>query len=287
MNSKGKHNKIKNTGLLYECLLRQVTVDVLNGQEKSKSLEIIKKFFNENTEIGRELTLYNVLYNQSFKSDKKADFLITETVNEYRKLNKQDIRREKYNLIKTIKENYNTKDFLSSRIVEYKVYASIYRLFEYYDKLKPQEKTETYFTILEHITDMDKKNKPIQISEFAKSKEVLRKDEDVRILSYKILLEKFNKKYNSLDVDQKELLRAYINNISNVNSLREYIEDKVKPLKTKLQKKSSVVKDKVVRIKLKECISLLNNFNKDNKNVGDKEVISLMRYYELLKELKG
>ena len=125
-----KHSKIKNTGLLFEFLTRQVTADVLSKEKKSKSISIIKHRFNEKTELGKELTLYNILVNKKFNIDKKADFLISEVLTQRNKINNLKLRREKYNLIKEIKESFEISQLLSSKIKNYKIYASIYKLFE-------------------------------------------------------------------------------------------------------------------------------------------------------------
>jgi len=285
--NKTKHSKVKNTGLLFEFLLRQLTVDVLNGNKNSGALNLIKKRFNENTELGKELRLYNALLITNFKSDKKADFLIAETIGSRKKLNNSLLKRERYNLIKEIKQKFNISNFLSSRVNDYKIYASIYKLFENNSSMNPEEKTEVYFNILENVTSNSKKESNIQFSSLIKNKDKIKED-DIRILSYKILLEKFNKKYSTLDKFQKSLLRAYINNVSNTNSLKEYIAEKIPYVEKEIKKYSRNIKDKVVKIKLKESINLLGELvsNKNKKLVDDKIVVSFMRYYELLKELK-
>lgn len=283
-----KHHKIKNTGLLFEFLVRQLTVDVLNKVDDSPSLRMIKKRFSENTELGKEFQLYNILLTKKFKSDKKADFFITETLNMSSKINRQKLRREKYNLINDINNNYNLNDLMSSRIDNYKLYASIYKLFESNEGMSPYDRTEIYFTLVEHVTDVSSVD-DIKLSSISKYNTLLNDDADVRILSYRILLEKFNNKYKSLDNNQRDLLKAYINNISNVNSLKEYINGKIPSLKKELKHHSKSVTDQVVKIKLKESIHSIDKFCKINNkvnNVKDSAVIQLMRYYELLKELK-
>ena len=151
---KVKHNKIRNTGLLFEFLLRQITSDVLNKDQKSKAVEIVKQKFNENTELGKELALYNILITKKFKSDSKADYFINEVMKTRSDLNNSTLRREKYNLIKEIQSNYNLQKFMSSKVPNYKTYASIYKLFEY-KTLSPDEKTESFFNIVEHVTTED------------------------------------------------------------------------------------------------------------------------------------
>ena len=284
-NNKLKHSKIRNTGLLYEFLLRQITSDILDNKKikSNKSISVIKEFFNNKTELGKELSLYNILLNKKYKSDKKAEFFVNEVISERKKINNSTLRREKYNLIKSLKENYDLNKFLSSKINDYKVYASIYKLFEY-NSISPADKTETHFNLVEHITT---NNDSIKLSETIGGASIPQ-DEDLRILTYKTLLEKFNNKYDKLNLPQKSLLRTYINNVSNTNPLVEYIERVSPAIKKELIKYSKNVQDDVVKIKLKEAIKSIDTFcgiGKTN-SVKDSVVIQTMRYMELLKELK-
>ncbi len=280
---KVKHNKIRNTGLLFEFLLRQITSDVLNKNNNSKAVSIVKEKFNENTELGKELALYNILITKKFKSDSKADYFINEVMKTRDDLNNSTLRRERYNLIKEIQSNYNLQKFMSSKVPNYKTYASIYTLFEYNKSLSPDQKTESFFNIVEHVTTNDKS---IKLSETVTT---LPDDEDLRILTYKTLLEKFNQKYTKLSGAQKNLLREYINNVSNTNSLKDTLKEIVKGLKEDLKKHSKNLQDKVVKIKMTEAIKSINKFcGIDDKSdvVKDSYVIQTMRYLELLKEVK-
>ena len=279
---KVKHNKIRNTGLLFEFLLRQITSDVLN-KNNGPAVKIVKEKFNENTELGKELALYNILITKKFKSDTKADYFINEVMKARDNLNNTVLRRERYNLIKEIQSNYNLQKFMSSKVPNYKTYASIYTLFEYNKSLSPDQKTESFFNIVEHVTTNDTS---IKLSETMKA---LPDDEDLRILTYKTLLEKFNQKYTKLSADQKNLLREYINNISNTNSLKDTLKEIVKGLKNDLKLHSKNLKDEVVKIKMTEALKSMNEFcglNNKSNVVKDEYVIQTMRYLELLKELK-
>ena len=280
-NNKLKHSKIRNTGLLFEFLLRQITADVLNKKDKSSASKMIKEKFNERTELGKELALYNILINKKFNNDKKADYFINQVLDERRKLNSTSLKREKYNLIKELKDNYDLQKFLSSKVRNYSVYASIYKLFEYRN-ISPVDKTESHFNLVEHVTTSNKTNIESSLSA------VLPKDEDLRIITYKTLLEKFNSKYSNLNYPQKSLLRAYINNISNTNSLKEFIQ-KIRPvIKKELKQHSNKLQDEVVKIKMNEAIKSIDNFCGTGKTkiVKDSVVVQTMRYMELLKELK-
>tara|TARA_Y100000996_G_scaffold20468_1_gene15035 strand:- start:1465 stop:2340 length:876 start_codon:yes stop_codon:yes gene_type:complete len=281
MRNKLKHSKVRNTGLLYEFLLRQITADVLNKSGTSKAVNIVKQKFNENTELGKELALYNILISKKFTSDRKADFFINEVLTQRRSLNKSALRREKYNLIKQLKETYDLQKFLSSKVPNYKLYASIYKLFEHKD-LSPDEKTESHFNIVEHVTTIEKS---VKLSENIS----LPDDEELRIIAYRTLLERFNSKYTKLSSTQKKLLKEYINNVSNTSSLKDTLREIVTNLKKDLKTHSKSLKDKVVKIKMNEAIKSVDKFcglSDNSKNVKDSYVLQTMRYLELLKELK-
>tara|TARA_B100000902_G_C27231153_1_gene874890 strand:+ start:519 stop:1397 length:879 start_codon:yes stop_codon:yes gene_type:complete len=283
MQSKTKHSKIRNSGLLFEFLLRQITLDVLDKKTSSNAVKMIKENFNENTELGKELSLYNVLLNTKFKDDKRAEFFINEVLQQRNKLNNSKLRRERYNLIKVIKENYDSTKLFSTKVKNYKLYATIYKLFEF-SQLSPEEKTESFFNIVEHITTKD----TIKLSETIGGSPIP-EDSDLRILTYRTLLEKFNAKYSKLNKNQKNLLREFINNVSNTNSLKETIQVIVSELKKDLTHYKKNLKDDVVKIKMNEAIKSIDKMCgiEDNSSVvKDKFVLQTMRYLELLKELK-
>ncbi len=285
MGKKLKHSKIKNTGILYELLTRQITVDVLNGKD-SKAVDIVKDTFNENTCLGRELQLYKLLTEKNYKSENKANHLIEIVVNSRKRISNAKIKNEKYNLIKKINESFDTKDFFNGRIPNYKLLASIYNVFQSEssrEEYNAEQVLNSKFTVLEHITNTnmntnDKQDKII--------KEYSQNDKDLRLLTYKILVDKFNKKYKSLDESQKGLLKNYINNISNTNQMRQFVNEEVKSVRKELQYHLPRVKDKVTKIKLYEAIKQIVNLTK-GRVIEEKQVLSLMRYYELVKEINN
>ena len=283
MSSNTKHSKIRNTGILFELLTRQITVDVLNNNKKAQAAKILKEFFNKKTQLGKEYELYKVLTTENYKSEIKANHLVDAVISTRQKLNNSQLKREKYNLIKEIKRNYNVSDFFMARIPNYKVNASIFKLFNSNQNENPAQKTENRFTIVEHITrkTISSKKKEKAITEGYKKQE-----KDLRLLAYGILVEKFNKKYSSLSKSQKKLLREYINNISNTNSLKELVETETLRVKSKLQSFLPKVDDKVTKIKLKEAINQAEALMK-GRIVEDKQVVTLMRYYQLVKELEN
>jgi len=279
-----KHNKIKNTAILYELLSRQITVDVLNGTEGPKSVKIFKEFFNKKTEMGKEYELYSILLEKKYKNDSHASQLVEAVVKSRRKLSNRRLNNEKFNLIKTIKENYDIKEFFNTRLPNFKIMASVYKLFGTEtgkEDFGPVQRTDSVITISEHIVQNTNKahSSSSLVKEFSEQKK------DLRLLSYQLLVDKFNSKYKSLNESQKNLLKEYINNVSNTNSLKEFIDNEVIKIKRALKALLPKVNDKITKIKLTEAIDYTDEATK-GKIVKDKHVVALMRYYELIKEIK-
>jgi|TARA_B100001964_G_scaffold58165_1_gene65915 hypothetical protein len=285
MTRKLKHSKIKNTSILFELLTRQITADVLNDK-KSQSVAIMKKYFNEKTELGKELQLYQILSEKHYSTEDRATQLLETVLKSRKRLSNTVLRREKYNLIKQIKETYSVNDFFNGRISNYRLLASIYKVFQSEtsnDIFDPEHTVNSKFTILEHITT---KRTNVSVKQNKIIESYKEKDKDLRLLTYQILVDKFNSKYKTLDESQKVLLKKYINNISNTNSLREFIDSESIGIMKELKKQLPKVKDKITKIKLTEAVNQIDNLTK-GRVVKDKQVLTLMRYYELIKELKN
>ena len=276
---KVKHSKYKNTGILFELLTRQLTSDTITGNQ-TKSLSFLKKHFNSKTELLKEYKIYHTLSTKKYNKDSQATMLIETLIDAHRKLNKSQLRREKYNLIKDIKENYDINNFFNSKISNYKIMASIFNLLEN-KKATAISIVNSKVTLLEHITEksISKKKNPI-IENYNKQ------DKDTRLLTYKVLLEKFNSKYSGLEENQKTLLKEYVNSVSNSPSLKSYINQEIKEVKKELTKYSKKVEDKTIAIKLNETKSLIKPLCKKS-SVHDDNVINLLNYYELVNELKS
>ncbi len=275
-----KHSKFKNTGVLFELLVRQVASDTLNNND-SKAIPIIKKYFAKSTELAKELNLYQTLVKEKFANESKAGHLIDAVSTAKAKLNQTVINRQKYNLIKEIKNTYVLEDFFKTKVSNYKTLAAIYKLFEYTIADSPVESVNNRYTLIEHITRKDvKKVAPLnEMSSFIKQ------DKEVRLLSYKILVDRFNEKYSDLNEGQKSILRNYINAVSEGTELKSFIGEEVSKLQKSLKSLTSKVDDKVVKIKLSEVSNLLSEIA-SAKTVKDTHILSLLRYHELVKELK-
>jgi hypothetical protein len=279
-----KHNKLRNTGILFELLVRQITADTLSGGE-SKAIPILKKYFTR-TELGREYKLYEILNKNSRLSESKANVIIDTIVETSKNLNKSALRKQKYNLIKEIKNNYNLEDFFKTKIPNYKVYASLYTLLELYGDgkiLNPNQVITNKINILEYLTSSKVNEKEVKDNIF---EELKKQDKDVRILTYKILLEKFNNKYTNLNLNQKLVLKEFINSVDNTPKLKEFYNTKINDIKRNIIVLAEKVTDKATQIKLKELPNLLVELNK-NQQIDSEEVLNLLQYYELLEELNN
>jgi hypothetical protein len=282
-----KHSKFKNTGVLFELLVRQITLEILNGDSTERAKEIIKEFFKNGTELNRELRLYELLLKERYNSESNAEKFV-ETVCEAReKLNDKKLSKEKYELVKKINESFDINQFLASPILNYKVLASIYKVFE--SKKEQNYDIKDIFnskiTLIENIISKPILNQ-IKNEDNALVESYKKQDKDIRLLTYKILVDNFNKKYSNLNDIQKKLLKEYINNVNNTSKFKDYVVSETPKIISELKSINKSIKDSITKIKLTETIAVLEK-QKVGKVVSDNMVSSLMLSYELIKELKS
>ena len=279
-----KHSKFKNTGILFELLVRQIASDTVSGKD-SAAINLVKKYFSK-SELTKEHKLYQALTNTKALTESKAESLITATLEISSRLNRSALRKEKYNLIKDIRESYDIEEFFKSKINNYAQYAAAYSLIEAHNSLEfvePTQVIENKVTLLEHITRKEVNKADVTdrvLEEYAKM------DKGTRILAYKMLLEKFNEKYGDMSSAQKSVLKEYINNISNTVKLREFVNESYVAIKSQIAQLSKTVADKTTQIKLTEIVNLLRPLDK-NQNVKDDNIIALLQFHQLIDELKS
>jgi len=279
-----KHSKFKNTGILFELLVRQIASDTVSNKD-SAAIGLVRKYFGK-SELAKEYKLYQTLIQPKSLSEAKAETFINATLEASSRLNKTTLRKEKYNLIKDIRENYDIEEFFKAKINNYKQLAAVYNLIEAHnssDFVEPQHLIDNKITLLEHITrkEVNKEGVKDRVME-----EFNNMDKGTRILAYKMLLEKFNSKYATLSDRQKLTLKEFINNITNTTKLRDFVNKNFATITEEINKLIPTVADKTTQIKLAEVVNLLHPLDK-TQNVKDENIVSLLQYYQLIEELKS
>ena len=283
MHKKAKHSKFKNSGVLFELLTRQITSDILAGRDESFTKNLMFRYFNESKELGKEFQLYNFISSQSSKNPQTADRILDVVLQTRSKIDARELNKQKYNLVKEIKEQYNIDEFLKNKIPNYKLHASVYKLFENQNlnevKFGVEELVEARECVIESLTkDKKSDSQPLDIYDSQPA--------EVRLLAYKFLIENFNKKYSNLLPDQKRLLKEYITNVSNTNKFTEFVNVEYKRVSEILKEYiSSINNNEVIKIKLNETITQLSSKNVVGL-VKENQLTSLLTAYELVEELK-
>lgn len=277
-----KHSKYRNTGILFELLVRQTTSDLINNQD-SKAVKILKKYFT-NTELGKEYSLYSAITTSPKLSEAKAEMLISTVLEQYNKLDREKINKSKYNLIKEIKQNYNLDNFFKAKIDNYKPFASIYTIFEsqHIKTIDTKQVLLNKINLFEHVTQSSlNSSAPKSLVQ-----EFMKEDKEIRLLAYKILVEKFNNKYQNMSERQKDILKEYITNVSDTKNLKDYLNDQLISIKNELVSIKESSKDKVIKIKLDEVIKFINPI-KENQTIKDETITGILQYCDLIDELKN
>ena len=278
-----KHSKYKNTGILFELLVRQITADTLKGGD-SPAISILKEYFVK-TSLGREYKLYESILKSKVLNEGRANIVISTILESSQKFNRASLRKQKYNLINEIKKHYNLDVFFGSKIKNYKELAALYTLIEGYNADEASDSNqliENKITLLEHLTKQEVKEEVVKEDVL---KEFQTYDKDLRILTYKVLLEKFNSKYENLSKEQKQVLKEFINSVDSTPGLRDFYNSKIVELKSTLAEVNKNVKDKATQIKIQEVAKYLVELNKTAK-VSNDNLVDLLQYFELVKEIK-
>lgn len=274
-----KHSKYKNTGLLFELLVRQITTDTLDNTN-SPAIKTLKKYF-VNTELGKEYKIYEQLSNFKNLSETKSELVISSLLEAASKLDRAQIKKQRYNLIKEIKKSYDVEKFFKAKVNNYKIYAALNNLIENQNSknITPEDTINNKMTLLEHLV-----KEPVKTKQDTLMEEYIEYPKDVKILTHRIMLEKFNEKYDNFSPDQKAILKEVVTSIDNTSKLRDYYNTKIEEIKKDIVSKISEIEDKVLIIKLEEVIKYANPISK-TKRVSNDDIVNLLQYSELLNNL--
>lgn len=280
-----KHSKYRNTGLIFELLVKQVAADTLDNKD-SAAIAIIKKHFASKTSLAKEYKLYEFITKNRNVNQSKAEAIVSTITEISRKLDQKSLKNQKYDLISDIKENYNIEDFFAIPVREYKPLAALYCLLEAQnnsDVVNPQVLVDNKTTILEHLTSAPQKEEDVKdtlIEDYSKY------DKDLRLLTFKILLEKFNDNYKDLLPEQKRILKEFITSVSSGTKLRKICNEELENIAKEVKTLAAKVTDEVIKIKLDEVSKAITPISNKEK-ITDSHLINLMQYYDLVNELRS
>lgn len=279
-----KHSKFRNTGLIYELLIKQIAADTLENRP-SPAIKILKKYYSGKSFLAKEYKLYEYITKNKGIGRDKAETVLSTITEISRKLDQASIKNQKYNLIAEVKQSYNVEHFFSAKVRDYKALAALYCLLEAQNNselVDPQIFVDNKTTILEHLTEEVQDKGDVRQSLI---EEYSNYEKDLKLLTYKILLEKFNKKYATLLPEQKKILKEFITSVDSTTKLREYVNSALENVKLQLTELTKEVQDDIIRIKLNEVVENITPVS--NKEKVDTETLAiLMQYYELIKEIK-
>ena len=278
-----KHSKYKNTGLIFELLVKQIAADTLSRKD-SPAVKIMKKFYTGKSSLVREFRLYEYILKNKGVSQQKSETILSTITEISLKLDREAVKKQKYDLIAEIKNSYDLDEFFSMKVRDYKALAALYCLMEAQnaDLADPQTLVDNKMTVLEHLTESKQNEEDVKdalVEEYAKY------DKDLRLLTYKILLEKFNGEYGNLLPEQKTILREFINASDSQVKLRTLINEELEKISLAVEEMKTKVKNDIAKIKLDEVAKTIKPLTKQTR-VNDSHIVNLLQYYELVSELK-
>ena len=278
-----KHSKYRNTGLIYELLVKQIASDVLESKE-SDAIQILKKYYSGKTTLAKEYKLYEFVVKNNSVSQSKAETIISTITEVSRKFNQKILKEQKYALISEIKSKYNVDEFFSVDVRDYKALASLYCLLEAQNNsnlVDPSFLINNKTTLLEHLTSKKQNEEDVKdslIEQYSKY------DKDLKLLTFKILLEKFNEKYIDLLPEQKNILKEFITSVNSSKKLFTLVNKELSKISEEVKKLGEKITDDIIKIKLDEVSKSIQPLKSTDK-VNDTHLVNLMQYYELVNEL--
>lgn len=200
-----RHNKKRNTGLLYEFLVRTISDAIIEGNKKKRdqALSIIRKHFVPGSELHKEFRLFHSLAATTVKSASVADSILEAARKASAKCDNKELDYEKSLLIRSINHNINENKFYDRRVPEYKIYATIQTLLN--------EWRDDNTTDIVQIAEFEHQLKEwlLQNKEVTKLEEVVDGSGDP--LVERLMIKKLNERYkDNLTEAQSNIIRSYI-----------------------------------------------------------------------------
>ena len=263
-----KHNKKRNTAILYQVLIQELTKSILrnNNKRKAELLEIVKKGFVKGSSLYKDLKCYEEI--QSALSLDISDFkqVMREVREKKTGIDTKELFNEQTRLINRINRQVSREAF-NNFIPNYKNLATIYQIFGLEDQ--PSKRVMLENRLLEEVS--------------SKTSEDDKKIVPLDNLVYKGFVKKFNEVYGeSLLESQRKLLQKYVVSMdSNGLDFKLYMNEALGKIKTDLNGKYADKIDKKSVDKLNEAISSFKN-----KKIDDEIIEKVLRIQELFSELE-
>lgn len=276
-----RHNKKRNTGLLYEFLVRTISDAIIEGNEKKRgvALSVLRKHFIPGTELHKEFRLFHSLAATTVQSPSVADTILEAAKKASTQCNESRLDHEKSLLIRSINHQINDETFYNRRIPEYKIYATIQTLLN--------EWRNGQFNDIVRLAQFEQ-----QLKEWLlQNKNVTTLDETAQAdpLVEKLMVKKINERYkNNLTNEQAEIIQSYIFAKSdeaqfklreNLNSIKEKALNSIE-----LYLNENAGKDKYLDEKLKKAKDLIVEESVDC--IDDGKVEKFLDISKLNQELK-
>ena len=198
-----KHNKKRNTGLLYEFLVRAASEAIIesNDQKRDMALKIIKSHFSRDSELYREFRLFHSLAATTVVSESVADSILAAAKDAAKRYDARTLDHEKSMLIRNINHNLNDNRFYDRRVNEYTIYATIQTLLNEWRRPIPVN--------IVQVAEFEQ-----QLREWLLEEKVVATVDEVKDadpLVEKLMLKKFNERYGrGLTEEQSNLIRSYV-----------------------------------------------------------------------------
>jgi len=266
-----RHNKKRNTAFIYEALIREATVAAMRGdtEKRNTALNIIKKHFNYDSLLKKDLGCYQSLYKSHSLSQVLAQKIVTEARIASRLIDPHSLFKQQTDLINDINKTISPSVF-DNYVPNYKTLASIAQIFLH--KQTPKNSVILENQIIQYMTESLPEPPAVPSDKFI----------------YEIFVDKFNKKYeNELLQEQKQLLSCYISSFAdNALELKVFLNEEIYRLKEKLQEaktRDEIKNDSEMSEKTDKIIEKLSSFS--TKPIDEKIVTTVIKTQQLVKEI--
>tara|TARA_B100000963_G_scaffold225738_1_gene196911 strand:+ start:364 stop:1194 length:831 start_codon:yes stop_codon:yes gene_type:complete len=267
-----RHNKKRNTAFVYEALIREATVSIIKNDDakKNKVFSIIKKHFNKDSLLYRDLECYRSLYEGVANNEAIADKILNEVKSQKRLIDPDGLFKQQTALIHDVNKEL-TQETFNNFVPNYRSLATIQQIFSM--KTSPKTKIMLEQEILKNMVVLSEQKEGMP---------------SIDNLTYKQFVKKFNEKYdNNLLSEQKALLTHYVTSFSdNSLQLKIFLNEEISRLKeemTKAKELNFIKEDSDMAKKVESVILKLESFSK--QSINDDLLLTVLKTQALVGEI--